>query len=135
VTRVSALDWLGVAVLSGCAALAGLLELLYVPLYAGSILVPVTVVFAIAFNLGLPRLARTLVDTTSAALLPFLTWLAVVVAVGLFPRPEGDVILPGGGGGVEWVSYGVLLGGALAGTVTLVFISPNRAVGGRDVSR
>jgi hypothetical protein len=135
--RGDALDWIGVALLSSCAALAGLLELFYVPLYAGSALVPISVLFAIAFNIGLPRLARTLVQTTLATLLPFLAWLAVVVAIGLTARPEGDVVLPGGGGGVQWVSYGVLLGGAVAGTVTTVLSSgpPARAATPPRVSR
>ncbi len=116
------LDWLGVSVVCATAALAGLLELLLVPLYAGGSLVPVAAVFAVASSVALPRMARALVDTTAAAVLPFATWLFVVVGIGLFPRPEGDVILPGGGG-VQWVGYGVLLGGSLAGTVTLVLSS------------
>jgi hypothetical protein len=37
----------------------------------------------------------------------------------VFPRPEGDVVLPAGNG-LQWVSYGVLLGGAVAGAVTVV---------------
>jgi hypothetical protein len=90
-----------------------------VPLYAGASLVPVTVLFAIGGNLALPRLARGLLDSTVAAAAPFLAWLVVVIGIGLTPRPEGDVILPGGGKGVEWVGYGVLLGGALAGTLSV----------------
>lgn len=114
------LDWLGVAVLCCCAALGALLELLFVPLYAGTVLVPVVVAFAIAGNVLLPRLARSLVPSTLAGAAPFVVWLLVVTVIGLMPRPEGDVILPGGGGALEFVSYGVLLGGALAGTVTVV---------------
>ncbi len=117
--RAGLLDWAGVVLLCACAALAALLELLFVPLYVGRVLVPVVVVCAIAGNIALPRLARGLVNTAAAAVLPFLSWLVVVVIIGMVPRPEGDVILPSGGG-VEWVAYGVLFGGAVAGTVTCV---------------
>jgi hypothetical protein len=127
--------WMGVAVLCGCAALAALLALFLVPLYAGSVLVPVAVVVALATNIALPRLARGLVDTTTAALLPFLFWLVVVVVVGVMPRPEGDVVLPGGGGGQQWVSYGVLLGGALAGTLTVVLSGAQRPARVERLSR
>lgn len=113
------LDGLGVAVLCGCAVLAALLELLLVPLYVGSAVVPVAVVGAVAGNILLPRMARTLIDSTLAAVAPFLSWLVVVLVVGLMARPEGDVVLPGGGT-LQWVSYGVLLGGAAAGVVTVV---------------
>jgi hypothetical protein len=115
--------WVGVAVLCGCALLAALLALFLVPVYAGTVVVPVAVAVALATNIVLPRMARALVPTTGAAMLPFASWLIVVIAVGTFPRPEGDVVLPGGGGALQWVSYGVLLGGALAGTVTVVLSS------------
>ncbi len=117
------LDWSGVLLFCLCAALAAILEVLLVPLYAGSVIVPVSVLGAVLFNIALPRLARSLVDTTLASLLPFLTWLVVVIVLGGLPRPEGDVILPGGGGAAQWVGYGVLLGGALTGTVTIVAAS------------
>ena len=54
--------------------------------------------------------------------MPLLAWLAVVVGFGVLARPEGDVILPGGG--LQWITYGVVLGGALAGTVTVVLSGP-----------
>jgi hypothetical protein len=127
--------WLGVALLCGCAVLAGILELFLVPLYAGSVLVPVAVVVAVASNIALPRLARMLVETTTATVLPFVFWLLAVIVVGVLPRPEGDVVLPGGGGGLQWVSYGVLLGGALAGTMTVAMSGARRAVQTDQLSR
>lgn len=114
--------WAGVAMLCGCALLAALLALFLVPVYAGSVVVPVAVALALVTNIVLPRLAHALVPTTGAAMLPFVSWLIVVIAVGMFTRPEGDIVLPGGGA-LEWVSYGVLLGGPLAGTVTVVLSS------------
>jgi hypothetical protein len=116
-------DWGAVVLVAACAALAGLLELFLVPLYAGSALVPIAVLVGVASNACLPRLSRAIVPSTAAAVAPFAAWLVVVIWIGLTTRPEGDVVLPGGGG-VQWVGYGVLLGGALAGTVTLVLSAP-----------
>jgi hypothetical protein len=127
--------WVGVALLCGCAVLAGVLALFLVPLYAGSVLVPVAVVVAVASNVALPRLARTLVETTAATVLPFVFWLLAVIIVGVLPRPEGDVVLPGGGGALQWVSYGVLLGGALAGTVTVAMSGTRRPAQVDELSR
>jgi hypothetical protein len=115
--------------------LAGVLALFLVPLYAGSVLVPVAVVVAVASNVALPRLARTLVETTAATVLPFVFWLLAVIIVGVLPRPEGDVVLPGGGGALQWVSYGVLLGGALAGTVTVAMSGTRRPAQVDELSR
>lgn len=120
----AALEWAGVALLALTGALAGLLETLLVPLYAGSVIVPVSVVLAIVSNMVLPRLARALVPRTSAAIAPFLTWLVVVVLFGVLARPEGDVVLPGSPASVQYVVYGVIFGGALAGTATLVMMTP-----------
>jgi hypothetical protein len=47
-----------------------------------------------------------------------------MIGFGVMARPEGDVILPGAPGTVEAVVYGVLLGGALAGTVSVVTSAP-----------
>jgi hypothetical protein len=122
--RPVALDWFGVAVLTMTGALAGLVETLLVPLYAGSAVVPVSVVLAIASNLALPRLARVLVPRTAAALAPFAGWLVVVILFGVLARPEGDVVLPGAPAALQYVTYGVVFGGALAGTATLVMLTP-----------
>jgi len=116
----AALDWAGVIALVLCGLLCGLLEALLVPLYAGTVVVPVAVVLAIGSNIALPRLVWALVPRTGIAALPFLAWLLVVIGFGSLTRPEGDVILPGGGpGGVVWVTYGMLLLGAVAGAGTL----------------
>lgn len=140
----AAVGRLGVVLICCCAALAALLELLLVPLYAGSVLVPVAVPLAVASNVALPRLAYGLVPRIGAALLPFLSWLLVVGVVGLMPRAEGDVILPGEPTSVVLTSYGVLLAGALAGTVTVALSGSrrprvgepdDRSTGDRQLSR
>jgi hypothetical protein len=130
---VTAWDRLGVLLVALSGALAALIEALLVPLYAGSVVVPVAIVLALASNVLLPRLAHALVPTTLAALAPFGAWLAVILGFGAFGRPEGDVILPGSPGGVEFVTYGVLLGGALAGTASVVWLMPPPAT--KKISR
>jgi hypothetical protein len=131
---VSVWDWAGVAVLAACGFLAGLLETLLVPLYAGSVIVPISVVAVLATNVALPWLARALVPRTSATLAPFAGWLLVVLGFGVLTRPEGDVVLPGSPSSLAFVTYGVLLGGALAGTATVVSLTPPPATR-RRVSR
>lgn len=120
----TAWDRLGVALLALCGAIAALLEVLLVPLYAGSTVVPVAVLLALVSNAVLPWLARALVSSTAAALAPFGAWLLVAVGFGAFGRPEGDVILPGAPSALEYVTYGVLLGGTVAGTLSVVVLSP-----------
>ncbi|WP_375491823.1 hypothetical protein [uncultured Jatrophihabitans sp.] len=121
--RAGVSAWLLVALLVACAVLAGLLELLLVPLRAGQVLIPVAVLFSIVSNIVLPRMAAALVPSVLAAALPFAGWLLVAVGFGLLRRPEGDVVLPAGGY-VEYVGYATLLAGALAGTVTVVLAVP-----------
>jgi hypothetical protein len=116
-------DWVMLIVLCVGAALSGVLEVLFVPLYVGSVLVPVVVPLAIAGNLLLPRLGRALVPTGAGTLAPVLSWLAPVLVLALFPRREGDVLVPGGGG-PQWTFYGLLLGGCVAGFTSLVLSSP-----------
>ena len=105
-------------------ALAGLFSALLVPLYIGSTIFPIAIVVALASNLVLPRLAHALVPSTAAAIAPFAAWVVVVIGFGAISRPEGDVILPGAPAEVEFVTYAMLLGGALAGTATVVWLSP-----------
>ena len=129
------LDWVGTVLLAGCGALAGLLETWLVPLYAGAVIMPVTIVLAIATNVGLPRLVRTLIPRTAIAAAPFLTWIVVVVLLGTVSRPEGDVVFPGSPTGAEYVGYGVILAGAVAGVVTLMLMSPPPPQRGTGVNR
>jgi hypothetical protein len=124
------LGWVGVVLLCAAAMLAALLEMLLVPVYIGSTVAPVAVIFALASNVALPLLARSLLGRTLAVGLPFLAWLVVIIGVGLVPRPEGDVVLPGGDP-LQFVSYGVVFGGALAGAVTVLSAGTPRRPGRR----
>lgn len=117
-------DVVGVVLIAVCGGFAALLEALLVPLYIGSVIAPIAVLLAIMTTAGLPRLADALISTAPARLAPFVTWLLVMIVFGVLTRPEGDVILPGAPRAAEYVTYGVLLGGALVGTVTIVWLSP-----------
>ncbi len=123
--RIHPLDVAGVVLLCLVAILAGIWAILLSPLHIGTAIVPVTVLVAIVANIALPTLARRLIDSTVAAALPYLAWLATVIVLGLLPRPSGDVLLPGGGI-QQVVSLGMLLAGVLAGAVTLGVAGPRR---------
>lgn len=107
---------LGTALCVGSAALAALVEVCLVPLYVGAHLVPVTVLLTAATNVGLPLVVRWLGAGSFVPFLPVAAWIATVIGLSL-PRPEGDVLLPGGGG-QGTVGIAVLLVGAVAGIGT-----------------
>ena len=115
---------LALGALVGSGILSALLEMFLIPLYSGATLVPICVLFAVGGNVLLLYLGRELCPDNGWRLSPFAGWLITVVVFALFTRPEGDVIVPGGGGELEWVGYGVVLGGALAGTIAAVLLSP-----------
>lgn len=123
------LDRLSVAVYTLAAGIAALFAVLFVPTYVGTRPFPVAVVIAVGTNILIPRAVRAATGSTRAATLPVALWLLVVIVFGTLTRPEGDVILPGGT--LSWVTYGVLLGGAIAGALTLVVQRPAGASGSR----
>jgi hypothetical protein len=89
-----------------------LVEVFWLPLRVGGMLLPVSVVAAVVANLLLPRLALRLSGSRLVAALTGVAWLVVVVA-GMIRRPEGDLLITGGGAtGV--VNLGFLLLGVLA---------------------
>jgi hypothetical protein len=59
------------------------------------------------------------VDRPAGSAAPFLCWLVPVLVLALLPRPEGDVLVAGSGG-QQYAFYGVLLGGCVAGFISLV---------------
>lgn len=101
-------------------ALAGVLtaiyEVLLVPTRWGSTLIPLAPLLAIIGNVGLPIVARQLTHTAVSAVPPVIGWF-VTIFVLASARPEGDVLLPAGK--TAWVSYGLLICGALAAIGTL----------------
>lgn len=110
-------------VLTLASALSGLIESMLIPLYAGSVLVPVAPVLAVLGNIAFAILGRRLDAGTPGAVVPFALWMLVVLVLSSWPRPEGDVIYPGGAG-LDWVSYGVVLGGGVAGVATIIRTTP-----------
>jgi hypothetical protein len=114
-----------VIVVVACAAavLAAALEVLLVPLRSGTVLIPIAILISLAGNVIFPLIARAAYDTAVATVAPVLCWLIAVVVLAMAPRPEGDVLVPGGGG-EQWVFYGVLFGGVVAGCVTAVLTAP-----------
>ena len=124
----------GIVLCCVSAALAAAIAVLLTPFYLGAVIVPIAILVAIASNVVLPLISRNLTDSTLLAALPLIVWIVAVVVLSL-PRPEGDVLLPGGKGGQLAVSYGVVLTGVVAGMVTLTLSSPRRtAVVRREVS-
>jgi hypothetical protein len=112
----------GVLVLVVAAWLA-LVEVFWLPLRVGGMLVPVSVVVAVVANLLMPRLALRLSGSRLVAGLTGVAWLVVVVA-GMIRRPEGDLLITGGGAtGV--VNLAFLMCGVLAAAFAV-----GRALGG-----
>jgi hypothetical protein len=93
------------------AAWLALVEVFWLPLRVGGLLVPVSVLAAIAGNLLLVDLVLRRTRSRAVAVLPALTWLVVAVAASL-RRPEGDLVLIGTGGlgavGLAFLLLGVL---------------------------
>ena len=104
------------------AAWLALVELFWLPLRVGGVLVPVSVVAAVIGNLLLVGLALRLTGSRLVAALPALTWVGVVLAA-MVGRPEGDLVLTGGGAlGVVNLAF-LLLG------VTAAAFAVGRALG------
>lgn len=113
----------GVVAVCLVAVLAAGLELLLVPLRVGTAMAPVSVLCAVVGNVALPRAGRVFVPRTGALVAPVVAWLVPVVALAMTSRPEGDVLIPGGGGD-QWVFYAMLLLGGAAGIVTVFSAAP-----------
>jgi hypothetical protein len=120
---VRALDLTLCAVLAVLvAASLAVVEVFWLPLRVGGLLVPVSVVAAVGGNLLLVELAYRGSGSRLVAVLPALTW--VVVAVGSsLRRPEGDLVLIGTGGlgvvGMAFLLLGVVAAAFAAGRVLM----------------
>ena len=102
--RSEAVAWGVVAVL--VAGWLALVEVFWLPLRIGGVLVPLSIVGAVVGNLMLTAAAHRVSGSRVVAVLPALVWLVVAVAA-MIRRPEGDLVLTGGGA---------------AGTVNLLFL-------------
>lgn len=117
---------LSVLLFAAVSALGAAIEVLLVPLRAGTTIVPVTVALAGLTNVVVPLLSRRAVAATVAATLPVAAWLGAVVVLSQ-SRPEGDLLLPAIHPLSE-VTYALLGAGALCGLATVVFTARPRPV-------
>ena len=107
--------WSGIAV--GAAAWLALVEVLWLPLRVGGLLLPVSVLAAVVGNLVLVEVVLRRSRSRAVASLPALTWLGVAGAASM-RRPEGDLLLIGVGG-LGAVDLAFLLLGVLAAAVAI----------------
>jgi hypothetical protein len=98
-------------------------EVFWLPLRIGGVLVPVSVAAAVAGNVLLVGWAHRLSGSRLVAVLPAVVWLVVAVAASM-RRPEGDLVITGGG-----VAGVVNLGFLLLGVVAAAF-AVGRVLGG-----
>ena len=89
------------------------------PLYAGTVLIPVSVLIGILGNVVLPYLGFSTVRVPAGALLPLAGWIIPVLGLVMIAPPDGDVLVPAGGG-PEYVYYALVLLGGAAGVTTFV---------------
>jgi hypothetical protein len=89
-----------------------LVEIFWLPLRVAGVLVPLSVLAAVVGNLLIVGAVRRTTGSGALAVLPAVAWLVVVVPA-MIRRPEGDLIIAGGGDtGV--VNLGFLLLGVVA---------------------
>ncbi|MFD2092043.1 hypothetical protein [Blastococcus deserti] len=100
-----------------------LVEVFWLPLRLGGVLVPLSVPVAVVGNLLLPAAALRYSGSRLVAVLPAVTWSVVVVAA-MIRRPEGDLIMSGVGA-VGVVNLVFLMLGVLAAA-----FSVGRVLGG-----
>ena len=89
-------------------------EVLWLPLRIGGVLVPLSVLVAVVGNLLLVRLAHRLSGSRLVGVLPALVWVLVSVRASIV-RPEGDLLIAGGTQAANTVSLAFLLAGTVAG--------------------
>ena len=120
---VALLGWglLSVAV----AAWLSIVEVLWLPLRAGRVLIPVSVVAAVVGNLVLVFLAHRISRSRVVAALPAVVWLVIALAASQ-RRPEGDLLLLGGG-----TAGAVNLAFLLLGVLSAAFAVARVVAGGR----
>jgi hypothetical protein len=109
-----------------------LVEVFWLPLRVGGVLLPLSVVVAVVGNVLLPGAALRFSGSRLVAVLPVVAWL--VVALGaMVRRPEGDLVMTGGGAtgavNLAFLMLGVL---AAAFSVGRVLGGPRRPPVGPD---
>jgi hypothetical protein len=110
----------GGAVILVLAAICAIVEVFYLPLRAGPVLVPVSVLAAVAGNVAFTRAMYEVAGSVWPAMLPGVVWLAVIGRSAI-ARPEGDLLITDGGASTATavVNLGFLLLGSLAVAFTV----------------
>jgi hypothetical protein len=123
--RVLALAGWGIVALVVGTSLA-LVEVFWLPLRVGGVLVPVSVVAAVVGNLLVVAQAYRWSRSRVVAVLPALAWLAVALAATR-RRPEGDLVIVGTGA-LGYVGLAFLLIGVVAAAFAVgrVLAAPRR---------
>jgi hypothetical protein len=104
------------------AVLFGLIDVLFVPVYIGSTLIPFAAAVAVLGNIALPALAAVAADRPGAGILALVCWFFPAVVLTMYLRPEGDVIVLAQHD-QEYTYYGLLLGGVVAGVATVAVLT------------
>ncbi len=113
---------LGIVIIAIVSVLAAIFEVLLVPTYVGSVIAPISIVVMIVGNLGLPRLMRG-IRAGLTVVIPAALWGVTVIVLGFTARPEGDVLLPGGGTD-SYVAYALVFGGLVVALVGVMLNLP-----------
>jgi len=102
------------------AAICAIVEVFYLPLRAGPVLLPVSVVAAVAGNVAFTRAMYEVAGSVWPAMLPGVVWLAVIGRSAI-ARPEGDLLITDGGASTATavVNLGFLLLGSSAVAFTV----------------
>jgi hypothetical protein len=102
-----------------------LVEVFWLPLRVGGVPVPVSVVAAVVGNLLLVGWAHRWSGSRVVAVLPAVVWLVVALAASQ-RRPEGDLVIAGGGvAGVFGIAF-LLLGVVAAAFAVGRVLGPSR---------
>ncbi|MBA3294100.1 MAG: hypothetical protein M3R66_03935 [Actinomycetota bacterium] len=106
---------LGVVLVLVLAAVCAVLEVFYLPLRAGPVLLPLSVAAAVAGNVAFTRAMYEIAGSVWLALLPGAVWLGVIGRSAI-ARPEGDLLISDGGSSTATavVNLAFLLLGSLA---------------------
>lgn len=126
----------GVAAVVVSAWLA-LVEVFWLPLRVAGVPLPLSVVGAAVGNVLLVTAAHRLSGSRVVGALPAVVWLVVAVA-SMVRRPEGDIVMAGGGTtgtvGLAFLLVGVVAASAAAGRVLATPV-PGRAGSGSGGAR